>query len=435
MFSFVRHPIAITLAWLLTGCQTLPMFPASTAYSHPPAKAKDIASHQFSLSADQQMVGVVASVDSDEQDTLSDIARHFGLGYNEITLVNPEHDPWALADNQPVILPLQFILPDAPHHGIVLNLASMRLFYFSKEQGHRLLTYPVGVGRDGWNTPLGLTSIVGKKANPDWTVPESILREHRQLGDPLPKVIHSGPDNPLGYYAMPLGFGGYLIHGTNKPYGIGMQVSHGCVQLYPEDIEQLFDKVDVGTAVRIVHQPYLAAWHEGVLYLEAHQPLEKWASQDRQLQKEARNRLLQLAAEHMTGIDWEKVTAVFERMDGLPTPVSIGSRELTEVMARALQVERPSQLYGQPVPQAIEGNDWAILAASYPEETEAEKLTAMLNHQGPPIPARKVSKDGQFQVVAGPFKNALEVKTVARRIKLTFEIEPLPLAPGAIFLD
>jgi L,D-transpeptidase ErfK/SrfK len=294
------------------------------------------------------------------------------------------------------------------------------------------LTYPVGIGRQGWNTPLGQTQIVAKNANPDWTVPESIHREHQALGDPLPKVIHAGPDNPLGSYAMPLGFSGYLIHGTNKPYGIGLQVSHGCVQLYPEDIEILFNKVEVGTPVRIVHQPYMATWQDDMLYLEAHHPLDKWEKQQKQLQKDIRKKLQQLATEKQATVDWGKVERILQRADGVPTPVLPDSADLPELTADAVQLAHPEQFYGQPVINDLSDKDWSILAANFENETDAQKLAAMLNHQGPPIPARKIAKDGGFQVVAGPFKNKKEAKTVAQRIKLNFDMEVKAIDPKQV---
>lgn len=427
--------LLISIATLLTaGCQSTPILPDLTPVSQP-KKADTIASHEFSLTAGQAMVGSLATIDSRKNDTLSDIARHFGLGYNDITLANADVDPWALPADQPILLPLQFILPDAPHKGIVLNIANMRLFYYPKSQPNTLLTYPVGIGRDGWNTPLGQTTIVDKKSNPVWTVPESIHREHQELGDPLPKVIHAGPDNPLGSYAMPLGFSNYLIHGTNKPYGIGMQVSHGCVQLYPEDIKTLFNKVKVGTPVRIVHQPYLAAWDQDMLYLEAHQPLEKWGAQNKQLKKNVRKKLKQLAAEKQASVDWDKVEDILKRTDGIPSPVLTQSPNLPELVTAAMPLEHPEQFYGQPDIPELSNTDWSILAGSFNDENEAQKLTAMLTHQGPPIPARKITNAGQFQVVAGPFKNKKEVKTITKRIKQKFDLEVTPLEPGAVLLN
>lgn len=432
-FSPTSWALAVLLSIVLSGCQSLTIFsdnqPEQIVWN---SKPRTIASHAFSLSEDQSMVGELANVTSHENDTLSDIGRHYGLGYNDITIANPSLDPWTLPAEQSVLLPLRFVIPDAPRKGIVLNLANMRMFYYPKDQANTLLTYPVGIGRQGWNTPLGQTQIVAKKANPDWTVPQSIHREHKALGNPLPKVVHAGPDNPLGSYAMPLGFNGYLIHGTNKPYGIGLQVSHGCVQLYPEDIEILFNSVEVGTPVRIVHQPYMAAWQDEMLYLEAHQPLDKWEKQSKQLQKDIRKKLQQLASDNHVTIDWNRVERILQRADGIPTPVLMNSAELPELIATALQLEHPEQFYGQPVIGELTDEDWSILAASFKNEVDAQKLAAMLNHQGPPIPARKIAKDGNFQVVAGPFKNQKEAKNVAQRIKLNFELDVKPINPKQI---
>jgi L,D-transpeptidase ErfK/SrfK len=422
-------PVALLCSLALSGCQLLPTEPDESPTLASPAKVETVASHDFSITEQQNIVGDLASVSSLNSDTLSDIARHYGLGYNDIAHANPELDPWALNNDQQVLLPLQFILPEAPRKGIVLNLANMRMFYFPKNQADNVKTYPVGIGRDGWSTPLGSTQIVAKKANPDWTVPESIQREHQELGDPLPKVVHSGPDNPLGAYAMPLGIGNYLIHGTNKPYGIGMQVSHGCIQMYPEDIQVLFQKVEVGTPVRIVHQPYLAAWRDDNLYLEAHQPLEKWAKQDGQLVKDLQKRLQKMALQHNAAVDWVLVDTALQRKDGVPVPVLQHSSGLTGLRTSALQLRHPDQLYGQPQVAELADSDWSLMAASFAQENDAKKFAAMLNHQGPPIPARKVAKDGQFQVIAGPFKNKKEAKQVAKRIKSNFDMEAVAIEP------
>lgn len=414
---------------LLSGCQSFSLVRDSELLVTT-GKAETVESHAFSISGQAQIVGALATVESKRDDTLSDLARHFGLGFTDITIANPRLEPWALEESQQVLLPLQFILPEASRNGVVLNLANMRMFYYPKDQ-RKVLTFPVGIGRDGWNTPLGATKIVAKKANPSWTVPESIHREHQLLGDPLPKVIPSGPDNPLGYYAMPLGFTGYLIHGTNKPYGIGMQVSHGCVQLYPEDVELLFEQVSVGTPVRIVHQPYLAAWDRDMLYLEAHRPLEKWGKQDKKLQKAVRAKLGELAAEKNAAVDWSRVDEILNRADGIPTPVLQESEDLPAITAQALKVQHPELLYGQPAVNELTESDWTVVTESFASETDAQKLAAMLNHLGPQIPARKVEKDGAFQVVAGPFKNKKETKIMAKRIKSSFDLEVTPVKPLA----
>ena len=280
----IALPFVLLAISLLSGCQLEPTFIDFTPpnITFPPdavgerlPKFADIATREFAITKDHSIVGGLAVISTQDGDTLPDIARHFGLGYNEITIANPSIFPWTPNADALVLLPLQFILPDAPRKGIVLNLANMRLFYYPPKQPDTVFTYAVGIGRQGWNTPLGQTTIVAKKADPAWIVPESIRREHAAKGDPLPAVVRPGPDNPLGKYALRLGFTSYLIHGTNKPYGVGMQVSHGCVRLYPEDIEVLFKKTSVRTPVRIVYQPYMTAWDGNMLYLEAHEPLQK----------------------------------------------------------------------------------------------------------------------------------------------------------------
>ncbi|MDD5321669.1 MAG: L,D-transpeptidase family protein, partial [Methylococcales bacterium] len=169
----------ILLSILTSGCQHLVFFPDETENIATPEfvpeqlqlQTETIETHEFQLSDGQNMVGMIAAVNTRENDTLSDIARHFGLGYNDISIANPTIAPWTPEPGSPVLLPLQFILPDAPHKGIILNLANMRLFYYPKQQPGKVFTYPVGIGRQGWNTPMGLTSIVAKKANPSWVVP------------------------------------------------------------------------------------------------------------------------------------------------------------------------------------------------------------------------------------------------------------------------
>jgi L,D-transpeptidase ErfK/SrfK len=435
-FSVILLSEIIVLSGLLGGCQNLPvLFPSETeniAAIEVQPQLETIPTHQFQLADGQNIVGAIAAIHTRENDTLPDIARHFGLGYNDITIANPTIAPWTPESNSQVLLPLRFILPDAPHKGIVLNLANMRLFYYPRKQTKELLTYPVGIGRRGWNTPMGLTRIASKKANPNWYVPDSIHREHAEKGAALPKVVAAGPDNPLGRYAMPLAIPGYLIHGTNKPYGIGMQISHGCVQLYPEDIEVLFKKAFIGMRVRIVHQPYLAAWDQNMLYLEAHEPLQKWARNKTQLQKQLLKHLKQISAKANASVDWNKVERVLQRSDGIPTPILKQSPDIAEISKNALQLAHPRQLYEQPVIEDLKANDWSMLVATFDNETKAQQLAAMLNHQGPPIPARKIQKNESYQVIAGPYKNKKEVKAAAQRIRLDFEINVETLEPHLI---
>jgi len=427
----------ISLSSLLAGCQAFNgLFgdepqPVAVMPEVKPT-VETIASHEFRLADGQDMVGQLAVVDTRENDTLSDIARHYGLGFNDVSIANAAIPPWTPVTGSRVLLPLQFVLPDAPRKGIVLNLANMRLFYYPKNEPGKLYTYPVGIGRQGWNTPMGLTRIAEKTANPNWHVPPSIHREHALKGDKLPSVVRSGPDNPLGLYAMRLAIPGYLIHGTNKPYGIGMQISHGCVQLYPEDIEVLFKKTSVGLPVRIVHQPYLVAWDGGMLYLEAHEPLPKWVRSKKQLQKQLLKQLRKIGDKKGVAIDWKKVDAILTRADGVPTPVLEQSPDIAELSQNALQLAHPGRLYQQPLVEELKESDWAMRVASFDNEVEAQQLVAMLNHQGPPIPARKVQKNDTYEVIAGPYKNRNEVKKAAKRLRIDFELDAELLEPASL---
>ena len=237
-----------------------------------------ISANRFVLeSPGQSVVGVPQVVFASSNDTLPDFARAYGLGYDELIAANPGVDPWLPGENTPVLLPTQFVLPDVPREGIVLNLASKRLFYFpqvAEGQAAVVMTFPIGVGRVGWETPLGMTTVTAKAKDPHWYVPLSVRQEHAELGDPLPSVIPPGPENPLGHRVLKLDMPGYLIHGTNQPYGVGMRVSHGCVRLYPENIEYLYELVDIGETVTIINEPFLMGQLDGETYFESHTPLE-----------------------------------------------------------------------------------------------------------------------------------------------------------------
>lgn len=227
---------------------------------------------------DNHLIGQIQTAQARQKDTLLDIARHYGIGQKEILLANPETDRWIPGEGVEVIIPSRFILPDSPRTGIILNVPEMRLYHFQKENRAgpaTVSTHPVSIGRMDWTTPLGKTRIIQKTKNPVWRPPESIKKEHAEEGDILPDVVPAGPDNPLGLFALRLGIPGYLIHSTNKPFGVGMRVSHGCVRMYPEDIEGLFPKVKVGTPVLITNQPIKLGWFAEKLYIEVHPALDE----------------------------------------------------------------------------------------------------------------------------------------------------------------
>ena len=277
--------LLISLVATLSGCTAMQDFLAPLSepvVELPPPEERPrlepISRNYFVLeSPEQSVIGETQLVFTHEENTFSMLAREYGLGYDELVAANPGIDPWLPGDGTPVLLPTQYVLPNVPREGLILNIASKRLFYFpeAKEgQPQTVMTYPIGIGRVGWETPLGSSAVIAKARDPHWYVPASVRKEHAELGDPLPAIVPPGPDNPLGKHVLKLDLPGYLIHGTNQPYGVGMRVSHGCVRLYPENIELLYELVGVGEQVTIINEPYLAGWRNGELYLESHLPLE-----------------------------------------------------------------------------------------------------------------------------------------------------------------
>ena len=208
-------------------------------------------------------------------DSLLDIARAFDVGHDEILLSNPLLNRWVPKVGAEVMIPSLYVLPAGERKGIVLNLAELRLYFFppGKQVVH---TFPVSIGDYDWSTPQGTTRVVSKQVNPPWYPPKSIREEHAEDGEELPLMVPGGdPDNPLGEFALKLGLPGYLIHSTDqrRSFGIGMRVSHGCIRLYPEDMERLFSMVPVGTPVRIIDQSVKAGILNDQVFLEMHQAL------------------------------------------------------------------------------------------------------------------------------------------------------------------
>ncbi|MHB8623271.1 MAG: L,D-transpeptidase family protein [Sulfuricaulis sp.] len=273
----------------------------------------------------EDLIGQIKVVRARNQDTLSDIARTYDVGFDEIVHANPTVDHWLPGAGTGVIIPTWHILPNTPRTGLVLNLPEMRLYYYPPAPAGtpaEVITYPVGIGRMDWTTPLGLTRVNAKLAAPAWYPPASIRAEHAAKGEILPKVIAPGPDNPLGAYALQLAIPGYFIHGTDKPYGVGLRVSHGCVHLYPEDISQLFREVPVGTPVRIINQQYKAGWYHGVLYFESYPALaEDRTTAQRDLTPAVRVILAATRQRHAR-VDWHQVTRAAVAARGIPVAIS-----------------------------------------------------------------------------------------------------------------
>jgi L,D-transpeptidase ErfK/SrfK len=343
-----QQPIrAVALAILLTlgGCETFDGFIAGLEKS-PQAETlavedrpvhEPIDSNTFTLTSEAQtVIGEPQIVLAGAEDTFSDLARTYGLGYDELVAANPGVDPWLPGEGTAVLLPTQYILPAAPQRGVILNIATKRLFYYpapADGELQQVLTFPIGIGRVGWETPLGETTVIAKAKDPSWWVPASVRREHAELGDPLPSVVPPGPDNPLGTRVLKLDMPGYLIHGTNQPYGVGMRVSHGCVRLYPENIEFLYTLVDVGDVVTIMNEPYQMGSIDGHNYFEAHAPLEDDAV--------SADERLQIVLDSYQGADGlalnthlrEHVLSIAAAPNGVA--LSINQSDASEVMARA----------------------------------------------------------------------------------------------------
>jgi len=257
------------------------------------------------------VVGEAFYLKTRHEDTLLDVARHNNLGYDDMKYANQRVDMWVPGDGTNVLIPTMFVLPGAPRNGIVLNLAEKRLYYYPSSD--QVTTYAISIGREGWNTPIGNFHITRKVKDPTWTPPASIRAEHAEKGDILPAVVPAGPDNPLGQYALRLSADGYLIHGTNKPWGLGMQVSHGCIRMYPEGIEDLFPKVSEKTPVTIVYQPFKTGWLGDDLYLEVH------ANSDEEKSKPL-SEIVPPAVANAQGVnvDWDEVRKAVEGNTGLP---------------------------------------------------------------------------------------------------------------------
>jgi L,D-transpeptidase ErfK/SrfK len=280
----------------------------------------------YALATGQSAVGQVDYVVAHREDTLLDVARRHGLGFTQLMAANRGVDPWLPDDGKRIALPNFYLLPDARREGIVVNLAAQRLFYFPPGGG-RVETYPIGVGVEGRSTPLGNTRIVRKEADATWYPPPSIRAEDADL----PLAVHPGPDNPLGAFALYLGWRGYLIHGTNKPDGVGRNASHGCLHLYPEDIARVFQEVPVGTPVRVIDQELEVAWVDGELYVQVH-PNKAQADEidvsghfKPAVPPDLTARVAAAAGESVHRVDWNAVWRAGIERTGLPVRVTDAS--------------------------------------------------------------------------------------------------------------
>ena len=344
---FTLRGLCLAALAFASGCSTFvreePPPPPPEPEVHAP-----LATQTFAF--DPETTGVVGELQvtvAREEDTLADIARRFNLGFDELLHANPGVDPWLPGGGTPIVLPTQFVLPDAKPEGVVINVAALRLFYFPKadpDEPRVVTTYPIGVGKVGWATPLGRTKIVSKRKNPVWTPPASVRREHAAAGDPLPARVPAGPDNPLGTRAMNLGWPSYLIHGTNKPAGVGMRASHGCIRLYPEDVEALYDELPTGTRVTIVNQPLLYRWQDDRLYVQSYPPFEDHdhdadRAKGALLEELEDERTLQRLADAGGAVDPLLIEQLIDEGRGVAVPVTVAGQSYYAFLASARRVE------------------------------------------------------------------------------------------------
>jgi L,D-transpeptidase ErfK/SrfK len=272
---------------------------------------------------DNDLCGKLTNTIVKPNETLASIARKYDLGYFELLEANPHVNPESLVPGTELVIPTQFLLPHAEHEDIVINLGTMRLYYFPKDKKY-FYTYPVGIGKENWGTPLGTLSIHQKIKDPIWIVPKSIYQYRKKEDDPVAHVVQPGPDNPLGHYALRLSNPTYLIHGTNDPNSVGVRSSAGCIHLYPEDIKALFYMITLGEKVIIVNQPYLAGWKKKSLYVEAHLPLAEQRDKYKNIDERVKHFII--ATNHINIHADEKITRDTLN-DHLGIPLKIGSAQ------------------------------------------------------------------------------------------------------------
>ena len=272
----------------------------------------------FPLPEAGDVIGEVYRVEAGEEDTLIDIAREHNVGYEEIRRANPDVSVWVPGEGTEVVIPGRHILPPVAREGIVINIAELRLYYYpevGEGETPRVETYPIGIGREGYDTPLGKTETTMRLKDPAWYPPRSMREEAAERGESAPPVVPPGPDNPLGRHAILLDIPGYLIHGTNEPDGIGMRASRGCIRMFPEDIESVFDRIPEGTQVNIIDQPIKAGWDGDTPYVQVYKALEE--------QEHGMSALLETLAllernseEASVALNYQQLAELLERPDG-----------------------------------------------------------------------------------------------------------------------
>ncbi len=311
-WSAIRLGLVLLCAWVVSGV-SLAADPAADAV----------------IEERDDIIGEVRTMTTAYEDTMLDIARDNGLGYTELMAINLGVDPWIPGEGTRIVLPTAHILPDAPRRGIIVNIAELRLYYYPPDGGP-VVSMPIGVGRDGFTTPHGTTKVTRKSVRPTWYPTEKTRADRPEL----PAVVPPGPDNPLGEYAIYLGWPTYLIHGTNQPWGVGRRVSRGCIRLYPEDVERLFPMVPVNTPVTVVSQPVKLGWRDGNLFIEVNPSLTQvdqieesgMPEPDPAPEVADPDRILAAAGDDIWRLDWNAINQALERRQGIPIQITRDAR-------------------------------------------------------------------------------------------------------------
>ena len=280
-----------------------------------------LAANVYDFDNSIQSFGHNQSLKAVYEDTLVDLARQYNLGFNEIIRANPNVDKWLPGEGTIIKIPTQHIIPKGfSKKGITINLSEFRGYLIKDNQ---LITFPVGLGRMDWKTPLGISTIDLKLEKPAWYPPQSVRDEYKNQGKFLPAEVLPGPDNPLGELAMRISIpGGYFIHGTNRPDGVGMEISHGCIRLFPEDIDYIFQLTDIGTEVILLDQPIKIARMQNDIYLQVHPSYSN--QHDYNLEKlRIEIELLVNNQDELIQINWDSVESLLKAQNGLATKVTV----------------------------------------------------------------------------------------------------------------
>lgn len=390
----------------------------------------------------------VVTIPAHSQVTLLDIGRHYDVGYQAMVKANPHVDVWLPGAGTHVVVPTQYLLPPKPWKGIVINLPERRLFYFpphKRGKPAKVYTFPIGIFQRGFPDPLGKTRIIAKFRDPKWVVPKDIRKQAEKAGNPLPKVVKPGPNNPMGELALETGFSEIFIHGTSKPWGVGMRPSHGCFHLYPEDARTAFKRAPVGTQVRVINEPFLVGTGPGkTLYFTAFQPLKAYTHKSTNTIQQAINRITNYIAhhKHQGRVDWTRVKRELKNLTPLPVPVSTGTHPLKARIAHITTTAYKYPPYtnannATPPPpqhavtaqkkskQASAGkqekqSQWSVQIASFDHKRDAQRLIKRLqtNHTASAFESA-VRVDGKtyHRVLAGHLSSKSAAIELAKRLK------------------